>query len=453
MEMSRGNPPRLAQSVNGVCLTLTLALALALLATAPSLVAQGGPGTENGEWHYLGGDAAHTRYSPLDQIDASNFEDLEIAWIWRAENFGPTVDYAFKSTPSFVDGILYTVASERRQVVAIDPATGEILWTFREPNTLRFERSMRQNYGKGVTYAEVDGRGVIYITTPGFFLHALDAKTGQPLEGFGRPVPVEGFPETGVVDALEDLVRGWLPFEELGQPLDHYAGIPREIGMITSSAPPIVVNDVIVVGNSHEQGYNQTRVENVPGDIMGYDARTGEFLWKFHGHPEAGRIRPRHMGEQLMADRRGRLVVGPHVGRSRAGPRVHPHQPADDRLLWGLPPRRQPLWHECHRAGRPDRRTSVAFPDRSSRHLELRQSHGPHPAGRDDRRRADADPWSRPRSKAGPTPSTGRRASRFGPSRNARYPSPRFPVSNCLSPSLFPRGRWRTKSRGSPRTT
>ena len=288
MEMSRGNPPRLAQSVNGVCLTLTLALALALLATAPSLVAQGGPGTENGEWHYLGGDAAHTRYSPLDQIDASNFEDLEIAWIWRAENFGPTVDYAFKSTPSFVDGILYTVASERRQVVAIDPATGEILWTFREPNTLRFERSMRQNYGKGVTYAEVDGRGVIYITTPGFFLHALDAKTGQPLEGFGRPVPVEGFPETGVVDALEDLVRGWLPFEELGQPLDHYAGIPREIGMITSSAPPIVVNDVIVVGNSHEQGYNQTRVENVPGDIMGYDARTGEFLWKFHVIPRPG---------------------------------------------------------------------------------------------------------------------------------------------------------------------
>ena len=63
---------------------------------------------------------------------------------------------------------------------------------------------------------------------------------------------------------------------------------PREIGMITSSVPPIVVNDVIVVGNSHEQGYNQTRVENVPGDIMGYDARTGEFLWKFHVIPRPG---------------------------------------------------------------------------------------------------------------------------------------------------------------------
>ena len=284
-ERSRGNPQRLRRSAKG--LSLTLAFGLLMVAPA-SLVAQGGPGTENGEWRYLGGDAAHTRYSPLDQIDASNFEDLEVAWIWRADNFGPTVDYAFKSTPSFVDGMLYTVASERRQVVAIDPATGETLWIFREPNTLRFERSMRQNYGKGVTYAEVDGRGVVYITTPGFFLHALDAKTGQPLEGFGRPVPVEGFPETGVVDPLEDLVRDWLPFEELGQPFDHYAGIPRQIGMITSSAPPIVVNDVIVVGNSHEQGYYQTRVENVPGDIMGYDARTGEFLWKFHVIPRPG---------------------------------------------------------------------------------------------------------------------------------------------------------------------
>ena len=56
---------------------------------------------------------------------------------------------------------------------------------------------MRKNYGKGVAYAEVDGRGVIYIVTPGFFLHALDAKTGQPLEGFGEPVPIEGFPKTG----------------------------------------------------------------------------------------------------------------------------------------------------------------------------------------------------------------------------------------------------------------
>ena len=137
---------------------------------------------------------------------------------------------------------------------------------------------MRQDYGKSVAYSEIDGRGVIYIVSPAFFLTALDAKTGRPLEGFGRKVPVEGFPETGVVDLLADL----------GHPYDPYEGIPLETGYITSSSPPIVVGDVIVVGNSAEQGYNQSRVENVPGDILAYDKRTGKFLWKFNVLPGPG---------------------------------------------------------------------------------------------------------------------------------------------------------------------
>ncbi|SVC95843.1 uncharacterized protein METZ01_LOCUS348697, partial [marine metagenome] len=45
-------------------------------------------GTENGEWRYLGGNVGHTRYSPLDQINRENFEDLEIAWIFHSDNFG-----------------------------------------------------------------------------------------------------------------------------------------------------------------------------------------------------------------------------------------------------------------------------------------------------------------------------------------------------------------------------
>ena len=74
----------------------------------------------------------------------------------------------------------------------MDPATGETLWTFREPETIRHQRSPRQAYGKGVTYGEINGRGVIYITTPGFFLWALDAKTGRPLEDWGGEFPVGG---------------------------------------------------------------------------------------------------------------------------------------------------------------------------------------------------------------------------------------------------------------------
>ena len=66
---------------------------------ASQTMAQGLTGTENGEWRYLGGDAGNTRYSPLNQINATNFSDLEQAWIWRSDNFGPNLDYFSRSTP------------------------------------------------------------------------------------------------------------------------------------------------------------------------------------------------------------------------------------------------------------------------------------------------------------------------------------------------------------------
>ncbi|GIT64289.1 MAG: hypothetical protein Ct9H300mP22_6890 [Gammaproteobacteria bacterium] len=71
-------------------------------------------------------------------------------------------------------------------------------------------------------------------------------------------------------------------------PYDPYEGIPLETGYITSSSHQSLVNDTIVVGNSAEQGYHQARIENVPGDILGYDARTGQFKWKFNVIPQPG---------------------------------------------------------------------------------------------------------------------------------------------------------------------
>ena len=234
-------------------------------------------GMPEGEWRYQSGDAWGTRYSALDQINAENFEDLEPAWLWRGDNYGPHPSYVSRSTPSFINGTLYTVTGYRRTVAAIDPATGETLWTYREPNTKRWEESMRSSYGKGVAYAEVDGRDVIYVITPAFFLHAFDGKTGEHLEGFGGQVPIPGFPRTGVVDLLADL----------GYDYDPYTGIPMDVGYITSSSPPIVVNGTVVVGNSHEQGYSQSRIENVPGHILAYDARTGEHKWRFNVIPQS----------------------------------------------------------------------------------------------------------------------------------------------------------------------
>ena len=265
---------------------LTCGLTAAILLLASTLAsAQSLPGTENGEWRYLGGDAGHTRSSPLDQINRTNFENLEVKWVWRSDNFGPNLDYFSRSTPIYVDGMLYTVATPRRQVVAIDPETGETLWVFREPETVRHLRSPRQAYGKGVAYGEVDGRGVIYVTSPAFFLWALDAKTGLPLENWGTSVPLDGFSDTGVNDLIPPLVSDWGRWQDRDAGYDPGYGIPRELGMVTASAPPIVVNGVVVVLVGHQPSYGQTRIENVPGDIMGFDAATGEFLWKFHVIP------------------------------------------------------------------------------------------------------------------------------------------------------------------------
>ena len=252
---------------------------------AATMVMAQGTGTENAQWTYLGGDAWHTRYTPADQITADNFSELDLAWRWDAGSFGPSTS---RATPTYVDGKLITVSGNRRHVVALDPATGELLWSFTEPNTPRYEYSMRKGYGKGIAYTKIDGRGVVFITSPGFFLHALDAETGRPLENWGQPIPIAGFNETGSVDLVEDLIADWGPWTSMDRPYDANSGIPIEIGYITSSSPPIVVNDTVVVGNSAEQGYLQTRVENVPGDILGYDARTGEFKWKFHVIPRPG---------------------------------------------------------------------------------------------------------------------------------------------------------------------
>jgi quinoprotein glucose dehydrogenase len=275
-------------SVVGVCFVLALAVFVTAQAPGarPAQQAAGQPQSgRQAEWSYIGGDAGHTRYSPLNQINASNFESLVPAWTFNDPSVGTMTA---RATPVYVGGKLLSVAGPRRHVVSIDPATGKTLWTFVEPETARSKYSMRAAYGKGIAYAEIDGKGVVFISTPGFFLFALDAETGKPLPNWGRPIPLKEFPQTGGVDLVQDLVKDWEPWTKLGKPYDANQGMPLEIGYITSSSPPIVVNGVVVVGNSAEQGYNQTRKEMVPGDILAYDARTGNFMWKFHVIPRPG---------------------------------------------------------------------------------------------------------------------------------------------------------------------
>ena len=129
--------------------------------------------------------SANTRYSPLTQIDASNFSKLQLAWTFSTANFGPTPETNLESTPLVIDGVLYSTAGDRRDVVALDAATGEVLWTHREDEGKRAEVSPRRLSGRGLAYwADGDDKRIVYFTQ-GYRMIELDAKTGHRIPSFG----------------------------------------------------------------------------------------------------------------------------------------------------------------------------------------------------------------------------------------------------------------------------
>ena len=241
-------------------------LSFTVLIVAPVSAQHGAP---NGDWPYWGGDAGSTRYSALDQINKNNVQKLEIAWRWYSANYGPIPEFYFRATPLEVGGVIYTVAGERRAAVAIDAGTGETLWMWRMKNNPRWEKSPRRFSGRGLAYSEVDGEGRIIVVTPGYYMVMLDAATGRPVDGFGK---------NGIIDLQEGL----------GFKVDPVNGIDPKYGLITHGSPPIVVNDIIVVGNAHGRGYYPKQKENIPGHIRGYDIKTGKQRWIFHVIPKPG---------------------------------------------------------------------------------------------------------------------------------------------------------------------
>jgi quinoprotein glucose dehydrogenase len=241
---------------------LTTSATFALLALA-IVDAAAQSGATNGEWRTYGGDLGNTRYSPLDQIDASNFDSLEVAWRFDTDNFGPAPEFNFQSTPLMVDGVIYSTAGSRRAVVALDAASGELLWTHRLDEGERGRNAPRQLSGRGLAFwRDGDDARIIYVT-PGYQMVALDAHTGLRITSFGQG---------GIVDLKEDN----------DQDIDPLSG---EIGF---QSAPVVAKDVVIVGAAHRTGANPKSARNVKGYVRGYDARTGERLWIFHTVPVAG---------------------------------------------------------------------------------------------------------------------------------------------------------------------
>jgi quinoprotein glucose dehydrogenase len=237
---------------------LLLAAVAAALAGTAALSAKNAGAPPPGEWRHYGSDLHGSRYSSLEQIGPENFRSLRLAWTWDSPDnavlrknpdlrTGPN-----EGTPIMVGGVLYTVTS-LNQVAALDAATGKTLW-LHHPGS-------RGNVHRGVAYWE-DARKRnrrIFVATADSYLLALDAGTGKPVRSFGK-------------DGRVDLTLG------LRRPVD------RKLVSVTS--PPVVCGDVIVVGGSVDDF--QDKREMPPGDVRGFDARTGKRLWTFHTVPQAG---------------------------------------------------------------------------------------------------------------------------------------------------------------------
>jgi quinoprotein glucose dehydrogenase len=247
-----------AGSMNRVILLLSIvpvASALAQSGTAQS-------GTANGEWRYYSGDAQSTKYSPLDQINCDNAGKLQVAWTWKAQNFGPRADPNYEVTPLMVHGVLYFTAGMRRDTVAVDAATGETLWMYRLDEGDRGDHAVRFN-NRGVAYwTDNQGDERILTISLGYQLIALNAKTGLPAAGFGNH---------GIVDLLVGLDR------ENIKP-----------GIIGATSPAIVVGDTVVVGSALQLGTQPPSKENVPGYVRGYSVHDGKLLWTFHTIAQPG---------------------------------------------------------------------------------------------------------------------------------------------------------------------
>ncbi len=236
---------------------------LLLAATLFAKTAAAQTGAKNGEWRTYGGDLGSTRYSPLDQINAANFNKLEIAWRFKTDFLGPRPEYQFEGTPLEVHGVLFTTAGSRRDVVALDAVTGEMLWMHSENEGARGKAAPRLLSGHGVAYWTDGQEERILYVTPGYRLIALDAKTGIPVPGFGK---------NGVVDLkLDD-----------DQEIDLVTG---EVGLHST---PVVAKNVVIVGAAHRTGGVPHSKKNVKGFVRGFDVRTGKRLWIFHTIPRPG---------------------------------------------------------------------------------------------------------------------------------------------------------------------
>ena len=230
-----------------------------------SLTGHGQTGAKNGEWRAYRGDEASTAYSPADLITRDNVKNLQVAWTWKFDNYGGAASETLttETTPLMVNGVLYFTAGARRTVVAAKADTGETLWTWRPDEGARFDQAPRKVH-RGVAYWTDGARRAHrrrHARLPARGAQRQDRAAGAGLRH--RPASVDLFTQLDNDTKLDPT------------------------GRIGNSSPPVISNDVIVVGPALTPG-GRVNIANVKADIMGFDVRTGKKLWTFHTIPRDG---------------------------------------------------------------------------------------------------------------------------------------------------------------------
>jgi quinoprotein glucose dehydrogenase len=239
--------------------TASIAIAVLLVACGPEVRR----GTEGGEWRSYAGDPGSNRYSPLDQIHAGNFDRLALAWTWvsadvaeRAKARVRRMGGPLEGTPLMVGGRLYGITGANI-AFALDAGTGREVWTSIPAGTPLWGEVHR-----GVTYWRDGDDERIFAATGNAWLVAIDAKTGKAVESFGQ---------AGRVDLAQGL---------------RYEGAIQRGPDYAQRSPVAVYRNTLIVGSSI--GDRPLHQRWIPGDVRGYDARSGELRWTFHTVPAEG---------------------------------------------------------------------------------------------------------------------------------------------------------------------
>lgn len=198
-----------------------------ILAAAAAAITSAQWKPKDTEWPSYNADTMGSRYRPLDQINATNFSKMEVAWRFKTDSIGNRPEYKLEGTPLMVNGVVYATAGSRRAAIALDAVTGELLWVHGEHEGERGAASVRQLSGRGLGYWSDGKEERIFYTTPGYRLVCLNAKNGQYCPSFGA---------SGIVDLKEQMDQEISAWNEKGQWVSTWCRAKSASSRLRSSA-------------------------------------------------------------------------------------------------------------------------------------------------------------------------------------------------------------------------